>query len=156
LTLHSPRVAPATAIICVHEHSDALRMALEQSLLQAGIGLVRSLGALQDLGASLSDGAVEVLLMDLDAPGHDVLDLCSAVRSQYPGLGLLLCSARYSTALLAKCLDAGADQLIPKPVAVEELTAQVRRLVTRNQVLRASQARPRPVHRVSDTSPIQT
>lgn len=148
-----PQPSPSAPTICVHEHSDALRTALEHSLLQAGFVAIRSVGSLRDLGATLTDGRVDVLLLDLDAPGQNVLDLCRTIRIQYPEMGLLLFSARYGTALSAQCLDAGADQLIPKPVAAEELAAQVRRLVTRSRALSTSRLQPQLAERACDGSP---
>jgi sigma-B regulation protein RsbU (phosphoserine phosphatase) len=88
-----------------------------------------------------------VIISDLNIPGEiDGLTLCHRLK-QDPRLDitvLILLTARYSAADRVKGLEAGADDLLSKPVDIEELNARVRaglRLYQVTQDLRQQKSR---------------
>ena len=83
----------------------------------------------------------DLLILDLNLPGMDGLDLLRAVRAEHPELRVLILSARAELSDRVTGLDLGADDYLTKPFALEELEARVRMLrrefVSRNAVLTA-------------------
>ena len=72
----------------------------------------------------------DVLMVDLGLPELDGLDVIHAVRgwSEAP---ILVVSGRSGAADKVEALDAGADDYVTKPFAVEELLARIRALTRR-------------------------
>lgn len=77
-------------------------------------------------------GILDWMLPDLSGP-----DLCRRTRSRGLDLPLLLLTARSDTADRVAGLDAGADDYLSKPFAMEELLARVRALQRRQPSYRA-------------------
>ena len=76
----------------------------------------------------------DLVILDLNLPGMDGLDILRAVRREKPELRVLILSARSSLANRVEGLDLGADDYLTKPFELEELEAWVRSLLRRNFV----------------------
>lgn len=74
---------------------------------------------------------LDVLVLDLDLPEFGGLEACRAARQRHPNACLIAMSAAALTADRIAALDAGADQLLSKPLSGEELMADIRRLRVR-------------------------
>ena len=132
LSIHtSPPPAPRPPQVVIHEHSDALRSIVQQALQAEGFDAGLSLDKAAHVQPALRAQMPDVLLLDLDAPDADGLELCRGVRQAHPRLGLVAMSTRAATELTARCLEAGADHLLCKPVSIVELCAHIRRLHVR-------------------------
>ena len=84
----------------------------------------------------------DLVILDLNLPGMDGLELLRRIRSERPELRVLILSARAQLSDKVAGLDLGADDYLTKPFALEELEARVRSLlrrefVSRNAVLTA-------------------
>ena len=66
----------------------------------------------------------DLLILDLNLPGMDGLDLLRAVRAEQPELRVLILSARAELSDRVAGLDLGADDYLTKPFALEELEAE--------------------------------
>ena len=75
----------------------------------------------------------DLLILDLNLPGMDGLDLLRAVRAEQPELRVLILSARAELSDRVAGLDLRQDAYLTKPFALEELEA--REFVSRNTVL---------------------
>ena len=76
-------------------------------------------------------GATDLMLIDLNLPGEDGLALARRVRASQPGIGIIMVTARGLLADRKQGYDSGADIYIPKPVALEELSAAIASLARR-------------------------
>lgn len=81
----------------------------------------------------------DLLILDLNLPGMDGLDLLRAIRTERPEIRVLILSARAELSDRVAGLDLGADDYLAKPFALEELEARVRSLLRREFVSRDTQ-----------------
>lgn len=73
----------------------------------------------------------DILLLDLGLPDMDGLELLRLVRSKKLSTQVLILTARDSTGAKVAGLDAGADDYLTKPFALDELLARLRVLERR-------------------------
>ena len=81
-----------------------------------------------------------LVVLDLNLPGRDGLDVCRALRARYlPSPGVVMVTARGTDADLVLGFDAGADDYVVKPfvpaVLLARLAALARRLGGRSDAV---------------------
>lgn len=76
-------------------------------------------------------GEHDALVLDLMMPVIDGLTVCRVLRSEKSRLPILMLTARSETSDRVQGLDAGADDYLPKPFALDELLARLRALLRR-------------------------
>src|SRR2546428_2466686 len=86
----------------------------------------------------------DVVVLDVMMPGLDGLEVCRRLRAE-GDVPVLLLTARDAVGDRVDGLDAGADDYLPKPFALEELLARLRALLRR-----AIDAPPADVLRFAD------
>ena len=98
-------------------------------------------GARQALAARPAD----VVVLDVMMPGLDGLEVCRRLRAARQRTPILMLTARDEVADRVAGLDAGADDYLVKPFALDELLARVRALLRR-----AARRAGRPTLRFAD------
>jgi len=84
-------------------------------------------------GWELSEGnAYDLLILDLNLPGMDGLEICRHLRASQPDLPILILTARERLEDKIIGLDQGADDYLIKPFYFEELLARIRALLRRD------------------------
>ena len=78
----------------------------------------------------------DLVLLDLNLPGMDGLDVCCRLRAAQPQLLILILTARSRLADKVSGLNLGADDYLTKPFHFEELAARVRALLRRDMRVR--------------------
>jgi len=73
----------------------------------------------------------DILILDVLMPGMDGLEVCRRVRRSGSQIPILMLTARDAVENRVAGLDAGADDYVTKPFALEELLARVRALLRR-------------------------
>ncbi|HEY2172781.1 MAG TPA: response regulator transcription factor, partial [Mycobacteriales bacterium] len=73
----------------------------------------------------------DAMVLDVMMPGMDGLATCRRLRSVGDDLPVLVLTARDAVSDRVAGLDAGADDYLPKPFALEELLARLRALLRR-------------------------
>ncbi len=76
----------------------------------------------------------DVVLLDVMMPNLDGLTACRRLRERHAGLPILLLTARNEVADRVAGLDAGADDYLVKPFALDELLARLRALLRRTSL----------------------
>ena len=89
--------------------------------------------ALQRLEAN-GDGQPDAVILDVLMPVVDGLEVCRRVRRSGNRVPVLMLTARDEIENRVAGLDAGADDYVTKPFALEELVARVRALLRRTSV----------------------
>jgi two-component system response regulator MprA len=77
------------------------------------------------------DGATDVVVLDVLMPGLDGLAVCRSLRGSGNRVPILMLTAREAVASRVAGLEAGADDYLVKPFALEELLARLRALLRR-------------------------
>jgi two-component system response regulator MprA len=88
-----------------------------------------------DGGEALSQhalSAADAIVLDLLMPGIDGLEVCRTLRHRDDAVPILVVTARDAVSDRVEGLDAGADDYLVKPFAIEELRARVRALLRRS------------------------
>jgi two-component system response regulator MprA len=117
--------------VLVVDDERAVRSALRRALALEGYGVEEALdgeGALDFLRARTADAVVLDVLM----PGVDGLEVCRRLRAAGDRTPVLMLTARESVEDRVAGLDAGADDYLVKPFALEELRARLRALLRRS------------------------
>lgn len=73
----------------------------------------------------------DLLLLDLNLPGKNGMDILRSVRANGADVPVLIISARDGTMARLAGLDAGADDYLVKPFDLDELLARIRALLGR-------------------------
>lgn len=88
-------------------------------------------GAAADAEAGIRAVAYDAVVLDLGLPDYDGLVLLDAIRSNGSSVPVLILTARDPVGDRVKGLNAGADDYMLKPFALEELVARLRALLRR-------------------------
>jgi two-component system, OmpR family, response regulator MprA len=81
--------------------------------------------------AANGDAQPDVVILDVLMPGVDGLEVCRRIRRAGNSVPVLMLTARDAVENRVSGLDAGADDYVTKPFALEELLARVRALLRR-------------------------
>lgn len=116
--------------ILVADDDPAVRESLRRSLSFNGYEVALAANGPEALAAS-SSAAADLVLLDVNMPGIDGLEVCRRIRASGNEVPVLILTARVEVGDRVLGLDAGADDYLPKPFALEELLARVRALLRR-------------------------
>jgi two-component system, OmpR family, response regulator MprA len=120
-----------TVKILIVDDERAVRESLQRALELEGYEIELAADgreALERLGA---DGNVDAVLLDVLMPGMDGLEICRTIRRNGNPVPVLMLTARTQVEDRVEGLDAGADDYVTKPFALEELLARLRALLRR-------------------------
>jgi DNA-binding response OmpR family regulator len=84
--------------------------------------------------AAARDHDVDVVVLDLMLPGLDGLDVCRRLRTEGNDVPTLMLTARGAVSERVIGLEAGADDYLVKPFALEELHARLRAIRRRRDL----------------------
>ncbi len=113
--------------ILVVEDDNTLGRALQEFLASQGYA-VDWLGTGSEAVNALSAHHYDLLVLDLNLPDMDGLEILKTMRSHENGMPVLLLTARDGLSDRVAGLDAGADDYLTKPFELAELAARVRAL----------------------------
>lgn len=122
--------AASLSRILVVDDDPAIRTSLSRALALEGYIVETARDGNEALSKSKSFDP-SVLVLDLMMPNVDGLSVCRVLRSEGSKVPILMLTARTETSDRVSGLDAGADDYLCKPFALEELLARVRALVRR-------------------------
>jgi two-component system response regulator MprA len=116
--------------ILVVDDEPSVRASLRRALTLAGYDVRLAPDGHRALD-ELSRSTPDALVLDVLMPGLDGLEVCRRLRAQGSSLPILMLTARDSVSDRVAGLDAGADDYLIKPFALEELLARLRALLRR-------------------------
>jgi two-component system response regulator MprA len=116
--------------ILVVDDDRAVRESLRRSLAFNGYQVHLATDGREALDA-VSQDRPDAMVLDVMMPRLDGLEVCRQLRSSGDDLPILVLTARDAVSDRVAGLDAGADDYLPKPFALEELLARLRALLRR-------------------------
>jgi two-component system response regulator MprA len=123
----------AVRTILVVDDEPAVRDALERALRTSGY-LVRTAGNGAEGLEAVEAERPDVVVLDILMPVMDGLEACRRLREGGDRTPVLMLTARDAVGDRVEGLDAGADDYLVKPFALDELLARVRALLRRSGV----------------------
>jgi two-component system sensor histidine kinase/response regulator len=139
VTVTAPAAHPHTAArlplrVLVAEDNELNVALLQELLLQRGHHAQFARDGLDAL-ALAKEGACDLLLLDLHMPDIDGFDVVQAIRGHEQGtrhhLPIIALTARSSVRDRERCVAAGMDDFLPKPIEASLLWSAIDRLVVR-------------------------
>ena len=116
------------------EDDPSIRKLVEYSLSSNGISIVSFPSGEEAFESDLKDA--ELFILDIMLPGMDGMEILSRIRKD-PTLGrvpVIMLTAKGSEYDIAKGLDDGADDYIPKPFGILELISRVKAAIRRGRM----------------------
>ncbi len=118
--------------ILIVEDEEMIGIALRQALTVAGFRVEWARTAAEAIAAHTP--APDLVLLDLGLPDADGLDVCRALRLQYPTSAIAILTARRDSLDVVAGLESGADDYLLKPFSIIELLARVRAHLRRSSI----------------------
>ena len=120
-------------VVLVVEDDRGVRESLEVVLQVQGydvVGVATGEDALSELvDRSATESPIGLVVLDLNLPGIDGVETCRRLRLANHRGPVLMLTARQEVSDRVRGLDAGADDYLPKPFALDELLARIRSLL---------------------------
>lgn len=123
----------ATPRILVAEDDDAVRRSVERALKYEGYEVVTAENGERAL-VEAAKQPPDAIVLDIMMPHVDGMTVCRRIRAAGDSTPILMLTAKHELADRVAGLDAGADDYLVKPFALEELLARVRALLRRREV----------------------
>lgn len=135
-----------TVSVLVVDDDQAVRDSLERSLTYSGYEVTTASNGVEAL-ERLSGWRPDAVVMDVMMPRMDGLEVTRRLRTSGNDVPMLLLTARDSVTDRVDGLDAGGDDYLVKPFALDELLARLRALVRRSSPAESGAA--------ADTGPLE-
>jgi two-component system response regulator MprA len=117
--------------ILVVDDERAVRESLRRALELVGYEIELAGDGSEALYRLEANGEPDAVILDVLMPGLDGLEVCKRLRRAGSRLPVLMLTARDEVEDRVAGLDAGADDYVTKPFALEELLARLRALLRR-------------------------
>lgn len=115
--------------ILIADDDPQILRALRITLTAKGYEILTALNGSEAISSAI-DGKPDLIILDLGMPELDGLSVIHALRG-WSDSPILVVSGRSGAADKVDALDAGADDYVTKPFAVDELLARIRALTRR-------------------------
>lgn len=125
-----PSVSAPTVLVA--EDDTQVRESLERALRFEGYVVVSAPDGAAAL-AAVDDHQPDIIVLDVSMPLVDGLSVCRRLRARGDQIPVLMLTARGEIEDRVAGLDAGADDYLPKPFALDELLARIRALLRRTE-----------------------
>jgi two-component system, OmpR family, response regulator MprA len=117
--------------ILVVEDDASVRDALERALVFEGYDVETATDGAVALSA-LRSAPRDLVILDVLMPHLDGIETCRRIRASGDDIPILMLTAKVSVDDRVDGLDAGADDYVTKPFALDELLARIRALLRRS------------------------
>jgi two-component system OmpR family response regulator len=123
-------MSAAPHILIVDDHRE-IRELVTRALVKEGFR-VSSAADGRAMHKVLTDGRIDLILLDLMLPGEDGLSLCRSLRAK-SDIPIIMLTAKGDEIDRVVGLEMGADDYVPKPFGSRELIARIRAVLRRGR-----------------------
>jgi len=116
-------------VLLVEDEPDIAKV-LQLHLEDEGAQVTHAIDGITGLAEAVH-GQWSLVMLDLNLPGIDGLELCAQLRRLDPIVPIMMVTARATEQDCVTGLSTGADHYVTKPFSVQELIAQVRAIFRR-------------------------
>jgi two-component system response regulator MprA len=117
--------------VLVVDDERAVRESLRRALELEGYEIELAADGNEALYRIETESQPDAVILDVLMPGKDGLEVCRTIRRSGNTVPVLMLTARTQVEDRVEGLDAGADDYVTKPFALEELLARLRALLRR-------------------------
>jgi two-component system response regulator MprA len=121
------------SLVLVVEDDPHVREAVERALRYEGYDVHTAVNG-NDALLRIDELEPDAIVLDVLMPGTDGLAVCRILRDRGNHTPVLMLTARHAVSDRVAGLDAGADDYLVKPFALDELFARVRALLRRSSI----------------------
>lgn len=119
-------------VLLVEDEPDIANV-LQLHLEDSGAEVTHAIDGISGL-AEAAHGSWSLVMLDLNIPGIDGIELCSQLRRLDPLVPIMMVTARATEQDRITGLSSGADHYITKPFSVQEVIAQVQAIFRRADI----------------------
>jgi DNA-binding response OmpR family regulator len=117
-------------VLLVEDEAGVARF-IRKGLEEEGYAVEQATNGVDGLELALHGGVYDLLILDVNLPRLDGIELCRRVRGAHLHTPVLMLTARKEVEDKVRGLDSGADDYLTKPFAFDEFLARVRALLRR-------------------------
>lgn len=129
---HAENVVTIASLLLV-EDDQAVRESMSRALQLEGFEVSSASDGLEALEA-IAAATPEVIILDVMMPRMDGLEVARRIRARGYNTPILMLTARHEVSSRVAGLDAGADDYLVKPFALDEMLARIRSLLRRSSL----------------------
>src|SRR5690606_37236732 len=122
---------PAATVLVVEDRREVRELVM-RTLAEQGYAITIATTGPDAVEAALAEQP-DLMVLDLGLPGMDGIDVIRTLRERRFLTPILVLTARGGVGERVRALDAGADDYLPRPFDVEELSARARALLRRGR-----------------------
>ena len=145
---HPETLHPRRPIMIVDDEEPIL-LAIDTTLRMAGMNNTITCGDSRRVLDLISDGRIELMLLDLNMPHITGERLLDAINRDYPHIPVIIVTGAVDVETAVKCIKAGAFDYVVKPVEAEKLLTAVNRAISFQDLKRENLALKQ--HMLADT-----
>ena len=102
-----------------------LRTSLRQQFVAEGFHNIFDVGSVTGLNAALKDANPDLILLDIQMPDGNGVDICKRLRSDGFTKPIVMLTAKNAESDIIEGLEAGANDYVTKPLRMGELLARI-------------------------------
>ena len=102
-----------------------LRKSLRRQFVTEGFHNIFDVGSLSGLNAALKDAKPDLILLDIQMPDSNGLEICKRLRRDGYTKPIVMLTAKTAESDIIDCLEAGANDYVIKPLRIGELLARI-------------------------------
>jgi DNA-binding NtrC family response regulator len=125
-------MSPKGSILVIDDEQE-IRESLEHLLRLEGYRADAAATGTEGL-KRIEDGVFDLVLLDINLPDHNGLDLLQNIKRESPSLGVIMITAYASTQMAFQASKQGADSYITKPWDNEKLLIEVRNTLDKSRL----------------------